>query len=258
MDQGVHVSARDCGVYGETYHPSAPTQVLGVGVYGRGGNYGVFGETWNTIPAGGAATLHRRLAGVIGRHGNGGIGTIGVAGPSGPAGEIQNGIGVVGASLSRGVGNPLEVFQNLDLPGSGPGIGVLGISDIGQGVRGESTDAEGGSFTSEQGVGVRGSSNADRGGVFRSRANVAQIRLVPLEQSTPDPELPQDGQLGDLLMIRNIGPSGDPGEELGGGLVGDSASCTLWICTGHTRPELAISAAIWQQVRLDAPVTGTL
>ena len=204
MVYGVNVAGERCGVYGESALPvpsDREADVEGVGVFGVGKNFGVFGKATPGI------------AGVFGQHNRSGIGIIGAA--------IRGGGGVVGASVAS-LGNPLSTFAPVPDPADGTGTGVFGTSGAGAGVRGSSRSGEGGQFESGTGVGVSGSGFEDRGGVFDSGKNVAQIRLVPLNQDTPVAILPKNGKVGDLLLIRNTSQNED------GALI-DQAS--LWLCT---------------------------
>ena len=129
-------------------------------------------------------------------------------------------------------------------PADGLGIGVLGTSGKGPGVRGSSQSGEGGQFESESGVGATGTSDSgagvsgrsgsgvgvtgrsasNRGGLFSSAETIAQIHLVPHRQQpeTPLAELPKNGRVGDLIVIRSTGT--DP-EGVSFDL------CSLWLCT---------------------------
>lgn len=231
MVYGVNVQGEFCGVYGESALSAVSDReadINGTGVFGQGERVGLFGH------------CRRGIAGVFGRHRmSSGVGTIGVA---------IDGTGVVGASHSS-----IDVthFEPPVDPARGNGIGVFGTSGDGAGVRGSSNAGDGGQFESNSGVGVRGSSTEDRGGVFTSGTPggrpVPQTRLVPFQQREPFPILPQNGKVGDLLMIRNTAP-GQRGELI------DRTS--LWLCI-PSDPNSEDSDQ-WQQVSLGATVTGTL
>jgi hypothetical protein len=170
--------------------------------------------------------------------------------------EEAAGIGVIGVSV-KNLGNPLETFSSVPTPADGSGVGVLGTSGTGTGVRGASGEGSGGKFSSEGGPGVVAESDSgtglearsgfDRAAVFQSGTNVAQINLVPHEQKTREPELPKEGRIGDLLLIRNI-------VSLGHGIFHDR--CSLWLCVPGSG---VLSAnAFWQEIQLGSPVMGTV
>ena len=76
---GVNVQGSFCGVYGESAPDSdRVADVPGVGVFGAGQNFGVFGKG---VPNGG-------IAGVFGQHNRGGVGIIGAA--------MRGGTGIIG------------------------------------------------------------------------------------------------------------------------------------------------------------------
>jgi hypothetical protein len=129
------------------------------------------------------------------------------------------------------------------------GMGVTGTSDSSIGVRGSSDSDTGVSGRSESGVGVAGTSAKNRGGRFSSAETIAQIQLVPHRQQ---PErrlvkLPQNGRVGDLIVIRSTGT--DPE-----GVSFDS--CSLWLCTPKDPSE--DESDQWTEVLLGATLTGTL
>jgi hypothetical protein len=146
---GVNVQGSFCGVYGESAPDSDRTaDVPGVGVFGVGQNFGVFGKG---TPGGG-------IAGVFGQHNRGGVGIIGAA--------MRGGTGIVGASVGS-LGNPLATFAPVKDPADGSGTGVFGTSGEGAGVRGSSREGNGVIGTSMAGDGVVGGSDADvKSGVF--------------------------------------------------------------------------------------------
>jgi hypothetical protein len=145
---GVNVQGSFCGVYGESTPVSdRNADVPGVGVFGAGQNFGVFGKG---TPGGG-------IAGVFGQHNRGGVGTMGAA--------MRGGTGVVGASVGS-LGNPLH-FAQVEDPADGSGTGVFGTSGGGAGVRGTSREGNGVIGTSQSGDGVVGGSDAKaKSGVF--------------------------------------------------------------------------------------------
>lgn len=154
MVYGVNVAGERCGVYGESLIPQGSDReadVTGVGVFGAGENFGVFGK-------GGPG-----ISGVFGQHNRGGTGIIGAA--------MRGGTGIVGASLGS-LGNPLDTFRTIDDEDVlsshsnfrlGTGTGVIGLSDRGTGVRGASGEGTGGEFTSESGAGGIGHSDSGTG-----------------------------------------------------------------------------------------------
>jgi hypothetical protein len=178
---------------------------------------------------------------------------IGVFGTSG------KGPGVRGSSLS-GEGGQFESESGVGATGtsdsgagvsgrSGSGVGLIGTSDSGIGVRGSSDSGTGVSGRSESGIGVTGRSASNRGGLFSSAETLAQIHLVPHRQQpkTPLAELPKNGRVGDLIVIRSTGT--DPE-----GVSFDF--CSLWLCTPKESSEEESDQ--WTEVVLGGTVTGTL
>ena len=273
MVHGVNVRGEKCGVYGESDVPLPSIrepEIDGVGVHGFGTKFGVSGR----------ATANG-IAGVIGRHGNNGIGVIGAV-----KSEDQKGIGVVGISRSPGLGSPtaavpdpadglgIGVFgtsgKGAGVRGSSQsgeggqfesesgvgatgrsdsGIGVTGRSDSSIGVRGSSDSGVGVTGRSQSGIGVIGTSATNRGGQFSSAETIAQIHLVPHQQrpNTPLVELPTNGRVGDLIVIRTTGT--DPE-----GVTFDY--CSLWLCTPKEPSQQESDQ--WTEVLLGGTVTGTL
>lgn len=232
---GVNVQGNQCGVYGESVEilSDRESKVEGVGVHGFGENFGVIG------------TGRRGIAGVFGEHNQGGTGVLGAA--------IEAGVGVVGASVSN-LEDRFKTLHSISDPADGKednvvygkGIGVFGKSGQGAGVCGSSTNGAGVLGKSDQGPGVSAKSNRDRGGVFESGENIAQIHLVPLQQGAGRPQLPEDGMVGDLLLIRNTEQAGD---------FLSSDQCSLWLCIPST---VALGGARWREVMLGQTVAGTL
>ena len=250
MIYGLNAQGDRAGVYAESVKAATGRESHltsgGIGVYGVGDIFGVFGK------------IHRRpgnpgMAGVVGQHNGAGVGMIGavLTLPSG-----QGGIGVAG--ISHTSLNP-PVMASLPDPGAGAGIGVFGTSGTGPGVRGTSADGSGvvGQSRTSAGVrgkgrvGVRGEGSAGRGGEFSSGAQHAQARLVPhqiggavppptpvapRERKLPANQLPQNGKIGDLLLTQHD----------------ERVQCILWVCVaeapGHAR---------WAQVILGTPIEGT-
>lgn len=288
---GVNVHGNECGVYGQCVRGGSGSRapdVTGVGVYGFGESFGVFGNGT------------RGIAGVFGQHNRGRVGVLGAA--------MRGGTGVAGVSM-RTVGNPLGTFgERIPDKANGSGIGVFGSSGSGAGVRGTSTDGSGGEFVSstksgvfgvshsgigvegrsqevagvygtsvsgsggefisdtksgvfgesdshfgvegrsQAGIGVRGVSREDRGAVFESGKNVAQIRLVPQVQRTRFPKLPKAGKVGDLILIRYRTAR-----------ISDEApadTCSLWVCV--PKDSSSDDSEQWREVMLGPLVTGTV
>jgi hypothetical protein len=277
---GVIVQGARCGVVGEGLQaefekegPPGSSNYPGVGVEGRGVNFGTVGRG-----------RREALAGVFGDATQCPIGVLGAV--ADPRQEERTGVGILGASV-RDMGNPLQTFNPIPERVDGSGIGVLGMSRTGPGVSGSSVEGNGGDFTSLEGVGISGDSRTgsgvrgssgegsggefsssdgagvsaasssgvaaqaisegNRGGVFQSGLNMAQISLVPLVQAGGVPELPQSGDVGDLLLIRNI-------VEFSGIVISDR--CSLWLCV-PSFGALSVKA-FWQEVKLGNPVGGSL
>ncbi len=247
MVYGVNVQGDKAGVYGESVGAATDRQspIERVGVCGVGDMFGVLGM------------IHRRpgnpgLAGVIGQHKGAGVGMIGAA-LTLPDG--RGGIGVAG--ISHTSLNTAE-FVSLPDPARGSGTGVFGTSGKGTGVRGTSASGSGvvGESRTSAGVrangrvGVRGEGSAGPGGEFTSALQHAQLRLVPhttggsptptplapKEQRLPANQLPQNGELGDLLLTEHEA----------------AVRCILWVCVGDTPGH-----ARWAQVLLGTPIEGT-
>ena len=181
--------------------------------------------------------------GIAGVYGNGSECKFGVLGTTmGPFGTI----GVVGASVinTNDVNNLNVPSEEVELEVGGDGIGVLGLSGTGRGVSGRSVEGVGVLATSEAGVSLHAVSEKNRAGVFQAGQNVAQINLVPLLQGTREPQLPKQGDIGDLLLIRNTVTLGIQDE------------CSLWLCVPGAGPVSGI--AYWQEIKLGTPVAGTV
>jgi hypothetical protein len=168
MVYGVNVQGDKAGIYGESVKAATDREShlpSGIGLYGVGDIYGVFGR------------IHRRPdnpghAGVVGQHSGGGIGTIGAVRQ---VADGPGGIGVVG--ISHTSLNPPEMQTPPD-PASGSGTGVYGSSGSGAGVRGTAGSGAGVRGESIEGDAVVGSSRSGRGGVFESGGS-AQVGLTP-------------------------------------------------------------------------------
>jgi hypothetical protein len=194
--------------------------------------------------------------GIAGVHGEGHGCRFGVLGTATARAEV----GVVGASVA----NTNEI-NNLNIPSEeatleagGDKIGVLGMSGTAPGVDGRSVTGVGVSALSREGVGVlarseagvslHAVSEANRAGVFQSGGAFAQINLVPIEQERSRIALPKDGEVGDLIFVRNA--HSDPEDP-----VSYKPECSLWLCVSDN---LIAGAAVWKEVQLGPPVKGTL
>jgi len=179
-----------------------------------------------------------------------GIGVLGTSGKGpGVRGSSQSGEGGQFESES-GVGATGTSDSGAGVSGrSGSGVGVIGTSDSSIGVRGSSDSGTGVSGRSGSGIGVTGRSASNRGGLFSSAETIAQIHLVPHRQQpeTPLAELPKNGRVGDLIVIRSTGT--DP-EGVSFDL------CSLWLCTPKESSEEESDQ--WTEVVLGGTVTGTL
>lgn len=268
---GVNAEGSTCGVFGKSVQQggsSREADVEGVGVFGKGDNFGVFGQG------------NLGMSGVIGTHNNihrpnrDGAGVIGAV--------IRGGIGVMGVSL-----NSLTALvgkKKIPHSANGNGVGVFGASGSGAGVRGTSDEGSGGEFVSNAGSGVSGDSDSgtgvsgnsrsgvgvegrsmkaaglhgvsseNRGAVFESGENVAQMRLVPQKQRTRDARLPKWGKVGDLILIRyrgGIQPNDTAPTDL----------CSLWLCvptSKRARGKSSNDSNLWQEVMLGQVIAGTV
>ena len=181
--------------------------------------------------------------GIAGVYGNGSKCKFGVLGTTrGPFGRV----GVVGASVidTNDLNNLNVPSEEVELEVRGDGIGVLGMSENGPGVSGRSVEGVGVLATSKAGVSLHAVSEKNRAGVFQAGQNVAQINLVPLVQGTQEPQLPKHGDIGDLLLIKNVVT------------LGVRDKCSLWLCVPGAGPVSGI--AYWQEIRLGPPVAGTV
>jgi hypothetical protein len=220
---GANVQGTRTGIFGQSERAatSRESDVDGVGAYGVGDNFGVFGKT-NPSPG------RPGLAGIYGQHNRGGIGTVGIA--------MRGGTAVMGLNVGS-IGNPLATIGSPPDPADGAGTGVFGTSGTGDGVRG----------TSDSGDGVVGRSSTGRGGQFASGGLdelVPQVGLEPQRMPVPGtvparPEmygpgvaatLPAAGRGGDLLATQD-----------------DAGDCTLWFCR---RGQQGDQPAQWAQVLL--------
>ena len=135
---GVNVQGARCGVVDEglqaqTDTPQGSSNLPGVGVEGRGANFGVVGD-WSSGRD--CLRLWARKSLQDCRYGP----------------RRRRRIGIVGASV-RNLGNPLQTFDSFPEPADGSGTGVLGTSGSGPGVSGSSGEGSGGDFSSQSGVG---------------------------------------------------------------------------------------------------------
>ncbi|HKQ07274.1 MAG TPA: hypothetical protein VJ464_19270 [Blastocatellia bacterium] len=151
---GANVEGSRCGVVGKSTKEkgsSRESDIEGVGVFGRGDTFGVYGQG------------NLGIAGVLGTQNNihrpdhDGVGVMGAV--------MRGGTGVVGLSLNS-IGNPANLLQ-ISGSADGEGIGVLGSSGTGTGARGESVDGNGVLGHSQNNDGVVGESDIDgKSGVF--------------------------------------------------------------------------------------------
>lgn len=157
---GVNVEGSVCGLFGKCVKEASSSRdadVEGVGVFGKGDIFGVYGQG-NT-----------GLVGVIGTQNNihrpnhDGVGVLGAV--------MRGGTGVIGVSLSslgpligqKKIPNPADPNADAD----GEGVGVFGASGSGTGVRGTSRQGVGIFGSSLEGDGIVGSSEArGKSGVF--------------------------------------------------------------------------------------------
>jgi hypothetical protein len=138
--------------------------------------------------------------------------------------------GVVGASVvnTNDIMNLNVPSETVELAVGGDKIGVHGFSGTGSGVEGHSVEGVGVSARSEANIALKAVSDSNRAGVFQSGPVVAQIKLMPLEQEGSRTELPKDGEVGDLIAIRNTvhpKPEG-PIPQL-------KPECSLWLCVSQ-------------------------
>jgi len=180
------------------------------------------------------------------------------------------GAGVVGISVTKNIkgldDNPNPIPQITDDVNTfGDGTGVWGVSRGGRGVHGQSVSDRGGVFESIDGRGVHGQSVSDRGGVFESKTS-SQLQLVPVEMppgpqrrtvptstNSAFPELPRDGQAGDLIAtLEQESDNGDPS--------GSSSQARLWFCVRSVlvdpKTNITTRAAGWAQVQLGGTFDG--
>jgi len=151
---GVNVEGSRCGVFGKSVQQAGASReadVDGVGVFGQGDNFGVYGQG------------NLGIVGVIGTHNNihrpdhDGVGVVGAV--------MRGGTGVIGVSLQSLT--PLVGQKEIPNSADGDGTGVLGASGTGTGVNGESADGNGVRGHSQHNDGVVGESDSDgKSGVF--------------------------------------------------------------------------------------------
>ena len=283
MVHGVNVRGEKCGIYGESDVPlpsAREPETDGVGVHGFGTKFGVSGRATANGIAGIIGRHGNNGIGVIGAVKSEdlkGIGVVGVSrspglgSPTAPLPDPADGLGIgvlgtsgkgpgVRGSSQSGEGGQFESESGVGATGtsdsgagvsgrSGSGVGVIGTSDSSIGVRGSSDSGTGVSGRSGSGIGVTGRSASNRGGLFSSAETIAQIHLIPHRQQpkTPLAELPKNGRVGDLIVIRSTGT--DP-EGVSFDL------CSLWLCTPKESSEEESDQ--WTEVVLGGTVTGTL
>jgi len=212
---------------------------FGAGVIGRGGDgkggcptAGVMGFAGQvTVEVSGGET------GVFGLDETGvtGLGTIG-AGVKGTGGGVSTGVLGIGGAGTDGSGNPTQGTGVVGI-GNAPALFAPADETVGTGVLGAGRD------------GVRGIGLNGRGGIFQADERTAQVQLLPVKAHTikerPQvnnlvqtfPELPERGQMGDLMSI-----------------VDDLGQCTLWFCVGQNPVS---GGAKWAQVGLGEVFDGT-
>lgn len=202
--QGVNVEGMDCGVFGKCVKQAGVSRYplnLGVGVYGKGDNSGVFGEC--TLGTSGVMGIHHNKK----RPAQDGVGVIGAV--------TRGGTGVMGVSVTVGSLDALvrlEEFPEFAGGAGGDGVGVLGASGSSTGVMGMSQRGIGGEFTSRFGKGLTGSSNSGQGVVGTSHSNAAVTGTSDLG----------DGVIGNANGEVGAGVTGNANG--GAGVEGKSAS----------------------------------
>jgi hypothetical protein len=236
------------------FNDRSGSTISGTGVVGQGGDAAAsnFGGT-GVMGQGGRSDGQMGGTGVVGQGGEGDSPHNGGPGVVGRGGD-DKGPGVVGVAAGHDLPDEVRLGDR-GVVGKGF-VGVVGYGDPGAGVRGESINNEGvfghsdvslgGNFRSDKGEGVSGHSEESRGGIFES-ARVAQLRLVPQEQTTLSPSLPRRGKVGDFFLVRNTAKNQD-------GVLIDA--CSLWLCVPKT-PNKEDSDQ-WQPIVLGPTVTGTL
>jgi hypothetical protein len=264
---GVNVFGDRCGVYGEsrTNGSGSPEPFTRSGVCGRGDIYGVVGQGAQAGVTGFGVKLSNDpplVPGVLGASFNDGPGVAGLSLSinasdhlgfgTGMVGASNEGAGVVGLSIKTVILRDEEsgggwVLPDDNTPADGDGTGVIGASGSGTGVHGHSNSGRGGHFESTTDTGVYGLSTHDRGGQFESMALVAQVRLVPVKQKVLTAQLPKNGKVGDMLMIRNTAKNEDGQTE---------DRCSLWLCVPTLGQPGFEDSSQWQEVVLGNSVTG--
>lgn len=278
VDIGVGVVGNSCGVHGESHDASKGTRVVpaSTGVHGRGFANGVFGEgvqrgvigvvTPSPDGAVDANSTGVRGEGYINSFGVAGLcfrgpdvsdktfgSTIGVLGVSNGHSDIAKspdpsdfstlGAGVVGMSVTAGIGEgggpTIDIPKVTDhVDTFGDGTGVWGVSGGGKGVHGQSVSGRGGVFESTK------SSQLQLKPTPRSRGQ--QKMTVRTITSSAFPELPRDGEAGDLIATLQLEPDGNGGT---------SSQARLWFCVRSFDPN-SNKAAGWAQVLLGDTFDG--
>jgi hypothetical protein len=290
---GVNVHGNECGVYGQCVRrgrSSREPDVVGIGVYGFGESFGVFGNG------------SRGIAGVCGLHDRGRVGVIGAC--RGSAG----GMGVAGVS-TKYVTYSVERFgTGIPDPADGTGIGVFGSSGEGPGVRGSSVDGAGGEFVSstrsgvfgvsDSGIGVEGRSR-EVAGVYGTSVNGSGAEFISQKKSgvfgESDSGMGVEGRSRAGVAVRGIsreerGAMFESGKNVAqmrlvpqtqrtrfpqlpkGGKVGDmiltryrtarigdellADTCSLWLCV--PKDSSSDDSDQWREVMLGPLVTGTV
>ena len=272
VDIGVGVVGNSCGVHGESHDASLGTRVVpaSTGVHGRGQANGVFGEGFQRGVLGDVtpardATVDANSTGVLGEGFENAFGvvglcfrglddndpdfgsTIGVLGVSNGNSDIVSspdpsdfrtlGAGVVGMSVTRGKvgGHPIPKITDVD---TSVGTGVWGVSGGGRGVHGQSVSGRGGVFESTKSSQLQ---------LKPTQRSIGRQRMtVPTQTSSEFPELPRDGEAGDLIATLQLEPDGTGGT---------SSQARLWFCVPSLDPNTN-KAAGWVQVLLGDTFDG--
>jgi hypothetical protein len=272
---GVGVNGNRCGVHGEGMaRPLGPrvVSVSGVGVHGRGDDYGVYGI---------AGTIKSDDAPELGSFPPHPIGVIGVSDPVSTAPAV---LGINGVLKGAMTANP-TLHTDITNTIASASVGVVGVSAAGGGVVGVAglTRASGhealnhassnlssnglNGFNSGvtgvgvgPGAGLYAVASGGRGGIFQSLPSpalrgqfAAQVQLVPLHVpvsaekattpvKTPLPSLPTLGQLGDLISVVTTAP-------------GTASVPSLWFCVQSGKGPA--DPAHWAEILFGRAIIGS-
>jgi len=260
IEIGVGVVGTQCGVFGQDreYQQTFSTTTRdgdAAGVVGYGIPYGVVGKSLKlgvfgkvAPPDSGGMMTKDQAAGVLGEGFDNSYGVVGLCfrGASEEDPTFGSSIGVLGVSNAKS-----DRTSSPDPPDPRTlGAGVVGIS-VTKNIKGLDDnpnpipqitddvntfgDGTGVWGVSRGGRGVHGQSDSGRGGVFESTTS-SQLQLVPVERppglqrrtlptstNSAFPELPRDGQAGDLIAtLEQESDNGDPS--------GSSSQARLWFC----------------------------